>query len=101
MSERDLEEEYFAKDDREKIARLKEKWQAEATAKALADRRDLHFHKCGKCGASMNTVAFRGVEIEVCDECNAVLLDPGELEQLAGSDEGGMLTSFFSIFNKS
>ena len=101
MSERDLEEEYFAKEDREKIAQLKKVWQAEAAAKALADRRDLHFNKCGKCGAQMNTVPFRGVEIEVCSECKAVLLDPGELEKLAGADEGGMLTSFFSIFNKS
>ena len=100
MSERDLEEEYFAKEDREKVAKLKAKWQAEAAAAALIERRDLHFNKCGKCGAGMNTVPFRGVEIEICSECGAVLLDPGELEELAGKDKGGILTGMFSIFSK-
>ena len=99
MSEsRDLEEEYFAKQDREKLAKLKAKWQAEAAAEALTARRDLHHHKCGKCGADMDTVPFRGVEIEVCKECKAVLLDPGELEELAGEDQGGVLESMFSFF---
>lgn len=99
MPERDLEEEYFAKEDREKLAKLKEKWQKEAAQKALEARRELHFNKCGKCGADMDTVPFRGVEIEVCKECKAVLLDPGELEQLAGEDQGGVLASMFSFFS--
>lgn len=97
---KDLEEEYFAKEDREKIAQLKKVWQAEAATKALAERRDLHFNKCGKCGAGMETVPFRGIEIEVCPECGAVLLDKGELQTLAGDDRSGILTGLFSIFNK-
>lgn len=97
MSERDLEEEHFAKLDREKLAKLKAKWEEEAAAKALQERRDLHFNKCGKCGADMKTEAFRGVEIEICPECNAVLLDPGELEQLAGEDQTGVLASLFGM----
>lgn len=97
---KDLEEEYFAKEDREKIAQLKKVWQAEAATKALAERRDLHFNKCGKCGAGMETVPFRGIEIEVCPECGAVLLDKGELQTLAGDDRSGILTGLFSIFSK-
>lgn len=97
---KDLEEEYFAKEDREKIAQLKKQWQAEAAAKALEERRELHYNKCGKCGAQMETVPFRGVEIEVCTECGAVLLDKGELQTLAGEDQGGILVGLFSIFNK-
>lgn len=100
MSERDWEAEYFAKEDREKITKLKEKWEAEAAKKALEERRDLHHNKCGKCGGDMKTVPFRGVEIEICGDCGAVLLDPGELEELAGKDEGGLLTGMFSIFSR-
>ena len=98
MSERDLEEEHFAKLDREKLQKLKAKQQAEEAERALAARRELHHHKCGKCGDSMETKAFRGVEIEICPSCGAVLLDPGELEDLAGQDQGGLLSGLFGVF---
>ena len=67
------------------------------------DRRKRHHFKCGKCGSDMSTQIFKGVEIEVCGECNAVLLDPGELEQLVGEDESGRmaaLAEFFSFTRK-
>jgi Zn-finger nucleic acid-binding protein len=38
---------------------------------------------------------FKGVEIEKCPACSAVLLDPGELEQLAGKDESGFFADLF------
>jgi Zn-finger nucleic acid-binding protein len=38
---------------------------------------------------------FKGVEIEKCPDCGAVLLDPGELEQLAGKDESGFFADLF------
>lgn len=98
MPERDLEEEHFAKLDREKLAKLKAKQEAEEAAQALAARKELHHHKCGKCGADMDTHPFRGVEVEICPECGAVLLDNGELEKLAGDDQGGILSGLFSAF---
>lgn len=98
MSERNLEDEYFAKLDAEAKARLKARLDAEQEQFAREQRRHLHFHKCGKCGADMETRTFRGVEIEVCPECGAVLLDPGELEELAGEDKTDLLRSFFTMF---
>ena len=100
MPERDLEEEYFHERDREKILELKKKWEGEAAAKALQERRELHYHRCGKCGASMETKPFRGIEIEVCVECGSVLLDPGELELLAGEDKSGVMNGLLSFFSK-
>lgn len=98
MSERNLEDEFFAKLDAEAKARLRAKLQAEEERFAKDQRRHLHFHKCGKCGADMDTRSFRGIEIEVCPECGAVLLDPGELEELAGTDKTDLMTSFFTMF---
>lgn len=98
MPERDLEEEHFAKLDREKLAKLKAKQEAEAAEKAATTRKELHFNKCGKCGSDMQTHPFRGVEIEICGSCGAVLLDPGELETLAGEDQSGFFSSLFSSF---
>jgi Zn-finger nucleic acid-binding protein len=43
-------------------------------------------------------LGFRGVEIDVCESCGVVLLDPGELETLAGKDETGVIKSLASWF---
>lgn len=43
----------------------------------------------------MDTTIFKGVEIERCPSCGAVLLDPGELEELAGEDQSGFFAGPF------
>jgi hypothetical protein len=92
------EDDYFRKLDQEAKAKLKAKLDKEYAETERAARRALHHFKCGKCGGDMNTQVFRGIEIEVCGDCNAVLLDPGELEALAGQDSTDVLSSFFSMF---
>ncbi len=47
----------------------------------------------------METLGFRGVEIERCGVCGAVLLDPGELEQLAGDDQSSLISNLLSVFS--
>jgi Zn-finger nucleic acid-binding protein len=49
----------------------------------------------------MDTQLFKGVEIERCAGCGAVLLDPGELEELAGKDQSGGLFAALLGLNKS
>ena len=94
------EDEYFHKLDQEAKARLKEEQDLRDRDQALAKRKALHANKCGRCGADMHPRPFRGVEIDVCGECNAVLLDPGELEQLADRDRGGFAANFFDSFKR-
>ena len=96
-----LEEEYFQKLESEAKARLKNKLEEDLSRLEVEERKKLHYHKCGKCGTEMDTEAFRGIEIEICPNCGAVLLDPGELQQLAGEDQTGVFSSFFSMFGKS
>ncbi len=92
------EEEYFHKQDQEARAKLKAKLDAQQAEAQRAALKELHYLKCGKCGSDMHTMAFRGIEIERCGNCGAVLLDPGELEALAGEDHTSLLASFFSMF---
>jgi hypothetical protein len=92
------EEEYFKKIEAEQKAKLKAQQNADDDVASAASRRELHYHKCGKCGSDMNTETYRGIEIEICPSCNAVLLDPGELKQLAGEDNSAWVSSFFSVF---
>jgi len=98
VSEARQEDEYFARLELEKKRKLHGQQRSKQAASSLAERKTLHFNKCGKCGDTMETVAFRGIEIEICPDCGAVLLDSGELEQLAGADKGGTLSSFFESF---
>lgn len=88
------EDEYFHKLAQEQLNKLREVAAIEDAEAAAEAAKELHFHKCGKCGADMKTEIFKGVEIERCT-CGAVLLDPGELEQLAGADQGGFFASLF------
>jgi hypothetical protein len=92
------EEDYFRKLDQEAKAKIKAKLETEQADQARQQRRELHRNKCGKCGGDMVTQVFRGIEIDVCGDCTSVLLDPGELEQLAGKDSTDTFASFFSMF---
>ncbi|MAY80496.1 MAG: hypothetical protein CL930_06875 [Deltaproteobacteria bacterium] len=89
------EAEYFHSLQQEQLAKLKEIVAMENAEEAATAAKELHFHKCGKCGADMKTEIFKGVEIERCPACGAVLLDPGELEELAGKDQSGFFSSLF------
>ena len=100
MAERRQEEDYFARIEREKKEKLKAQLNEQQSEAALQERKELHWLKCGKCGADMNTEIFRGVEIEICPDCGSVLLDPGELEQLAGEDQSGWLGGLTAFFGK-
>ena len=93
------EEDYFRKLDQEAKAKLKARMDSEHAVAEREARRAMHRGYCGKCGGRMSQHPFRGVEIDVCDDCGSVLLDPGELQTLAGKDGGAdIFSSFFSMF---
>ena len=98
----DQEEEYFHREDQEKLRLRREALAAQKAAEQEAALKALHYFHCGKCGHKMETQLYHGVEIEVCPHCGAVLLDPGELQQLTGDGRGAVerLAGFFNFFSK-
>lgn len=92
------EDDYFRKLDQEAKEKLRQQLNAEHTKAARSQLASLHHDRCGKCGGLMKSEHFRGIQIDRCEDCGAVLLDPGELEQLAGQDSTATLASFFSMF---
>ena len=94
----DLEDVYFAQRDQENKQKLAEKLAGERDVAAAAERKALHGGKCGKCGGELAQQVFRGEHIDVCGDCGAVLLDPGELQKLAGEDESSVLHGLAAIF---
>ena len=92
------EEEYFHQQEREKLEKLRREAETARNQQAAADLKELHFHKCGKCGNDMDTSLYKGIEIEVCATCGSVLLDPGELQELAGEDDSGFFQAVGDMF---
>ena len=45
----------------------------------------------------LQTIRWRNVDVEKCFRCGAILLDDGELEKLAGKEQG-FFTSFGTLF---
>jgi hypothetical protein len=48
---------------------------------------------CPMCPARMSLVNLKGVTVDGCGGCGALLLDPGELMRLTGRDEGPPIAS--------
>jgi hypothetical protein len=86
------EGEYFAREDAERLRKLR----ADQEAEERARERRSHFMKCPKCGADLLTEAFHGVQIDRCPECGGVWLDHGELDQLMKHEDPGVLRRVLS-----
>jgi Uncharacterized protein conserved in bacteria len=74
-----LENEYFRRQERELIEKLKAKLEAEnKTATEL---------NCPKCDGKLVESNFENVIVDVCTKCHGVWLDAGELAQIVNKEE--------------
>ncbi len=94
------EDEYFAKEDAEKKKRLEQQIKEETTEKRREELKEICYLKCPKCAGDLNEILFRGVKIDKCADCNGVWLDDGELDKLAGTEEGNVVRDFLGMFKK-
>ena len=86
------EDEYFIKLDAELLRARR----AELDAQRAAAERHSHFMKCPRDGGDLVEREYHHVKVDVCNECGGVWLDRGELEQVAGTDRRGFLSSLLS-----
>jgi len=91
------EDEYFAREEAEKVKRLAEKKNAQFQAEEKEHLKKLHWMRCPKCGMELSAILFRGVTLDKCFGCHGVFLDDGELEKIAGT-ESGFFQSIASLF---
>jgi Zn-finger nucleic acid-binding protein len=85
------EDEYFLKKEKEQLAKLRAKNEAEAKTDAKPDS----YMKCPKCGAQLKERSFQKIVIDQCGACHGIWLDAGELEQVAEKESGGWLGKFW------
>lgn len=82
------EEEYFARlefERKKKALHEQQQGADEATQQMVTVQ-----FRCPKCGADLVAVTYQNVEIDKCTRCQGVWLDCGELEKVAGTDQGFM-----------
>lgn len=89
------EDEYFVKHERELLAKMKLKQEAEAKEAA---RKASHM-RCPKCGEPLKERSFQKIEIDQCTGCNGIWLDAGELDQVAEKENAGWLGKFWQKSN--
>jgi hypothetical protein len=82
-----LEEEYFHRQEKELIEKMK--------AKLAAEQAEASGVECPKCDGHLTPSKFDAIEIDVCNKCGGVWLDPGELTQIAHHEEGGWFGKLF------
>jgi len=83
QKEKAEEDRYFAERDRELLARLR-------------NRRDAEKLSCPRCGQGLAPVVYQGVTVDQCPVCQGVWLDAGELEQV--TQKAGLLGGFAKLF---
>jgi len=101
QSEVGKEEAYFKDQDQKTIKNLREKAAQEATAKYCEE----HKNHCFRCGTeSLVEVNRSDLKIDICvnENCGAVHLDPGELEQILKDEKviSVIRKSVFAVFIK-
>ncbi len=90
------EDEYFVKKEKELIEKLKTKQELETkqSVKAACHMR------CPKCGEPLKERSFQKILIDQCTGCGGIWLDAGELEEVAGREEGGWLGKLWQRVEK-
>ncbi len=93
------EDEYFAREDAEKLYRLHKERQKNDDQKKREEEKALHWMKCPKCGYGLEAIRWRTFTLEKCFRCGVTVLDQGELEAIAGQEHpDGVLSALSSIF---
>lgn len=93
------EDEYFAREDAEKLYRLHKDRQKNDDQQKRDEEKALHWMKCPKCGYGLEHIHWRGHTIDKCFRCGVTVLDQGELESLAGKEHAdGFLSAFSKVF---
>jgi uncharacterized protein len=93
------EDEFFLREEAEKLHRLQQERLKNQSAAEVEAQKAAHYMKCPKCGDDLQTVKWRGVEIDRCFRCGAIVLDAGELDVLAGQEgDGSILRTFKGLF---
>jgi ribosomal protein L37AE/L43A len=88
---RNLEEEYFHRQNQEAIEKLRAKMKIAAEAKAAGTSS----MKCPRCDGTLAERLVNEVSVDTCPKCGGTWLDLGELEQIVKREGSGFFSRLF------
>jgi hypothetical protein len=95
------EEEYFAKEEANRLHALAVERKRQTEAAEAEKLKQAHWMHCPKCGFELQTIQFKGVQIDRCFHCGGTWLDAGELEQLGVRQPGAdLLHQIVGLFKR-
>ena len=94
----DKEEEYFARQEYERLKELAKKQAEQEEKKAAQERKELHYMHCPKCGGDLVEIGYKEVNIDKCTLCEGIWLDAGELEQIISQDDTSLMKCILKVF---
>ena len=92
------EEEYFARENAERMRKLAAEQKAALAAAEREALRKQHHMRCPKCGLELKEISVRGVQVDRCFSCNGTWLDHGELEKLGAGQKDTVMAAVLRIF---
>jgi hypothetical protein len=92
------EEEYFARREFERRAKIEEEKREEMQAAERQSLKDLHFMRCPKDGMPLLEIDYKGIKIDECSHCKGIWLDHKELDLILAMEKPA-ISKFFSIFS--
>lgn len=82
-----LENEYFHRKEQEIIEKMRAKLASESAA-------ETHLN-CPKCDGKLVVTDYENIKMDVCNKCQGVWLDAGELAQILDKDENSWFQRLF------
>ena len=92
------EDEYFAREDAEKLRKIAADQRASLAESEKVRLRELHQNHCPHCGMAMGAVKFGAVKLLRCFSCNGTFLDGGDLEKIARAEPQGLMNDVLRLF---
>jgi hypothetical protein len=92
------ENEYFVREDAERIRKLAKTLRKQLEEAERQRLRALHWMRCPRCGLELHEIPFRGVTADVCFTCHGVFLDEADLTHLQRPEHAGVMSGILNWF---
>jgi hypothetical protein len=92
------EDEYFAREDAEKLRKIAAQQRALLADDEKRSLRELHHLHCPSCGLKMGEVNYSGMKLDHCFGCGGTFLASGDLEKIARVDSGHVMNDILRLF---
>ncbi len=92
------ENEYFAREDAERIRKLAHALRRQVLEAERQRLRALHWMRCPRCGRELHEVDYRGAIADVCFGCHGIFLDEAELAHLEKPTPAGVMSGILNWF---